>query len=73
MWMGNILKNSSIGKTGSGIWGRDIIKADPTDEVDAYHKVVEIAGSIPVLVRGGGRAGDEEILNRNIRFNEAGR
>lgn len=44
--------------------GADIIKADPTDDVSVYHKVVEISGRIPVLVRGGGRAADEEILQR---------
>jgi len=44
--------------------GADIIKADPTDDVSVYHKVVEIAGRIPVLVRGGGKASDEEILTR---------
>lgn len=44
--------------------GADIIKADPTENVQDYHRVVEIAGSIPVLVRGGGRAADEEILRR---------
>src|SRR5688572_14291381 len=44
--------------------GADIIKADPTDNTNDYHKVVEIAGRIPVLVRGGGRASDEEILSR---------
>jgi DhnA family fructose-bisphosphate aldolase class Ia len=44
--------------------GADIIKADPTDDVSAYHKVVETAGRIPVLVRGGGKASDEEILSR---------
>lgn len=44
--------------------GADIIKADPTDDVRIYHKVVEIAGRIPVLVRGGGRAPDQEILQR---------
>ncbi len=44
--------------------GADIIKADPTDDVSIYHKVVEIAGNIPVLVRGGGKAPDEEILKR---------
>lgn len=44
--------------------GADIIKADPTDDVSLYHKVVEIAGNIPVLVRGGGRAPDEEIFKR---------
>lgn len=44
--------------------GADIIKADPTDDVSVYHKVVEIAGRIPVLVRGGGKASDQEILSR---------
>lgn len=44
--------------------GADIIKADPTDDPAEYHRVVEIAGRIPVLVRGGGRAPDAEILAR---------
>lgn len=44
--------------------GADIIKADPTDDVSVYHKVVKIAGRIPVLVRGGGKAPDQEILER---------
>lgn len=44
--------------------GADIIKADPTDDVGLYHKVVETAGGIPVLVRGGGRVSDREILER---------
>ncbi|MFZ4764930.1 MAG: class I fructose-bisphosphate aldolase [Roseimicrobium sp.] len=44
--------------------GADIIKADPTDDVTLYHQVVETAGGIPVLVRGGGRVSDREILER---------
>lgn len=44
--------------------GADIIKADPTDDVSLYHKIIEIAGRIPVLVRGGGKAPDAEILGR---------
>lgn len=44
--------------------GADIIKADPTDHVEDYRQVIEIAGRIPVLVRGGGKASDEEILER---------
>lgn len=44
--------------------GADIIKADPCDEVEDYHKVIEIAQGIPVLVRGGGKVSDEEILAR---------
>ena len=44
--------------------GADIIKADPTDDVSLYNQVVETAGGIPVLVRGGGRVSDREILER---------
>jgi len=52
--------------------GADIIKADPTDDVDVYHKVVEIAGRIPVLVRGGGKAPDREILERTEKLIQQG-
>ena len=48
--------------------GADIIKADPTDDASAYHEVVEIAGSVPVLVRGGGKAPDTEILERTEKL-----
>jgi DhnA family fructose-bisphosphate aldolase class Ia len=44
--------------------GADIIKADPTENVKDYPKVVEAAGKTPILVRGGGRVSDEEILKR---------
>jgi class I fructose-bisphosphate aldolase len=44
--------------------GADIIKADPTDDVSVYHQVVEVASGVPVLVRGGGRVSDREILQR---------
>jgi DhnA family fructose-bisphosphate aldolase class Ia len=44
--------------------GADIIKADPCDDVAEYHRVIEIAGGVPVLVRGGGRVADEVILER---------
>ena len=44
--------------------GADVVKADPTDDLSDYGRVIEIAGNIPVLVRGGGRASDEEILRR---------
>ena len=43
--------------------GADVIKADPTDDVSEYHRVVQVA-RVPVLVRGGGRVKDEEILAR---------
>ena len=48
--------------------GADIIKADPTDDVSLYHRVIEIAGRIPVLVRGGGKASDQEILTRTEKL-----
>jgi DhnA family fructose-bisphosphate aldolase class Ia len=44
--------------------GADIIKADPCDNITQYRQVVETAGGIPVLVRGGGRVSDGEILTR---------
>ncbi|MHA3775506.1 class I fructose-bisphosphate aldolase [Verrucomicrobiota bacterium sgz303538] len=52
--------------------GADIIKADPTDEVSVYHRVIEIAGRIPVLVRGGGKAADQEILTRTEKLMKQG-
>lgn len=52
--------------------GADIIKADPTDDSSEYHKVVEISGRIPVLVRGGGRAPDQEILQRTEELIQQG-
>jgi len=44
--------------------GADLIKADPTDNVEDYHKVIEVAGDVPVLVRGGGRVDDRTLLER---------
>jgi fructose-bisphosphate aldolase, class I len=44
--------------------GADVIKADPCDDPGDYHRVIEIAGGRPVLVRGGGRVSDREILTR---------
>ena len=48
--------------------GADVIKADPCDNVEEYHRVIEIAGGIPVLVRGGGRVSDSEILERTFKL-----
>lgn len=44
--------------------GADIIKADPSDNVSQYHNVIATAGDIPVLVRGGSKASEFEILSR---------
>lgn len=52
--------------------GADIIKADPTDDVSAYGKVVKAAGGVPVLVRGGGRVSDRVIFERTQGLLEQG-
>ncbi|MFB3160174.1 aldolase [Neobacillus sp. 179-J 1A1 HS] len=52
--------------------GADVIKADPCDDVQDYHRVIEVASGIPVLVRGGGRASDEEIVNRTVELMNQG-
>lgn len=52
--------------------GADIIKADPTDDIGVYHKVIEAASGTPVLVRGGGRVSDREILERTKGLLEQG-
>ncbi len=52
--------------------GADVIKADPCADVTQYHKVVEIASGIPVLVRGGGRATDHEIVHRTSELMKQG-
>ncbi|MHB8294116.1 MAG: class I fructose-bisphosphate aldolase [Acidimicrobiales bacterium] len=51
--------------------GADLIKADPTDEVGDYHRVVE-AAVVPVLVRGGGKVSDEELMVRTKGVLEQG-
>jgi len=53
--------------------GADVIKADPTeDDVSLYHKVVETAAGIPILVRGGGRVSDRVKLERTAGLLEQG-
>lgn len=52
--------------------GADVIKADPCDNVDEYHRVIEVAGTVPVLVRGGGKAPEEEILQRTEKLMRQG-
>ena len=52
--------------------GADLIKADPTDDLDDYHRVIEVAGDVPVLVRGGGRVDDRTLLARTAAVLEAG-
>jgi fructose-bisphosphate aldolase, class I len=51
--------------------GADVIKADPTTDLADYHRVVTVA-RVPLLVRGGGRVSDREILERTHALLEQG-
>jgi class I fructose-bisphosphate aldolase len=51
--------------------GADVIKADPTDDLSEYHRVIT-AAAVPVLVRGGGRVPDDELLRRTHAVLEQG-
>ncbi|MBM2714410.1 aldolase [Mesorhizobium caraganae] len=44
--------------------GADIIKADPTDRPEDFHRVVE-AARVPVLVRGGGKGDLKTVLAKS--------
>lgn len=52
--------------------GADIIKADPCDDVSQYPRVIQVAGGKPVLVRGGGKVSDAEILQRTYDLMQQG-
>lgn len=52
--------------------GADVIKADPSDDIGQYHQVIEIAGDVPVLVRGGGKAPEAEIMQRTYDLMQQG-
>ncbi len=52
--------------------GADIIKADPCDDLNEYHRVVQAASGKPVLPRGGGRVSDQEVLQRTQALMEQG-
>jgi len=52
--------------------GADVVKADPTDELADYPAVLQVAAPRPLLVRGGGRAPEEEILRRTKEVMQLG-
>jgi len=52
--------------------GADLIKADPTDDIHDYHRVVTAAGDVPILVRGGGRVDDRTLIERTIAVLDQG-
>jgi len=51
--------------------GADIIKADPTNNPEDYHKVIEVA-RCPVLVRGGGKANLKSVFEKSYAFLQQG-
>jgi DhnA family fructose-bisphosphate aldolase class Ia len=51
--------------------GADIIKADPTDNPEDFHRVVE-AARVPVLVRGGGREDLKAVLTKSAALMKQG-
>jgi DhnA family fructose-bisphosphate aldolase class Ia len=52
--------------------GADVIKADFTDDLADYPRVLEAAAPRPVLVRGGGRASEEEVLAKTAEVMRLG-
>ena len=52
--------------------GADIVKADPCSDPSEFHKIVETAAGVPVLVRGGGRADDLVVLERTSEVMKQG-
>jgi DhnA family fructose-bisphosphate aldolase class Ia len=51
--------------------GADIIKADPTENPEDYHEVIE-AARCPVLVRGGGKADLKAVFEKSYAFLQQG-
>jgi DhnA family fructose-bisphosphate aldolase class Ia len=51
--------------------GADIIKADPTDNAEDFHRVVE-AARVPVLVRGGGKEDLKTVLRKSAALMRQG-
>ena len=51
--------------------GADVIKADPTDDPEDYHAIIEVA-RCPVLVRGGGKADLKTVFEKSYAFLQQG-
>jgi len=52
--------------------GADVIKADPTDDLTDFRRVIAVAAGRPVLVRGGGKTSEAEILERTHALMQTG-
>lgn len=44
--------------------GADLIKADSCDDIGQYGKIIEVASGCPVLLRGGSKISDKELVLR---------
>jgi class I fructose-bisphosphate aldolase len=52
--------------------GADVVKAESSENLQEYYKVIETASPKPVLPRGGSRISDEEILSRTFTLMQQG-
>ncbi len=52
--------------------GADLIKADPCDDMSQYGQVIEVASGCPVLLRGGSRVSDKELILRTAQAMQLG-
>jgi len=52
--------------------GADAIEVGPCNDIREHHRVIEIAGRVPVLARGSGRASEAEILERTHTLMQQG-
>ncbi len=48
--------------------GADLIKTDSTDPEAEFHRVIEAVSGVPVCVRGGSRASNEEVLQHTEKL-----
>ena len=52
--------------------GADLIKADPCADMGQYGQVIEIASGCPVLLRGGSKVSDKELVLRTYQAMQLG-
>ena len=52
--------------------GADLIKWTPPSDPQEFHRLVEAAGGIPVLARGGGRMNELAVFERTRQFMQQG-
>jgi DhnA family fructose-bisphosphate aldolase class Ia len=68
---GDILKIMALVRLAVEL-GADVVKADPCDDVREYKRVIEVASGCPILVRGGSKASEKEIIQRTIELMHQG-